>query len=56
MSRSIKGSKGCGYDFWSPRPYSGRGHGRKVKIICHRIERRQATTEILRELRANEEL
>ncbi len=54
MSRSIKGSKGCGYDFWSRRPYSGHGHGRKVKTICHRIERRQADVNILRELRAIE--
>lgn len=41
MSRSIKGSKACGYDYWSRRPYSGHGHGRKIKDICHGMERAQ---------------
>ena len=39
MSRTIKGSKGPGYDYWSRRPYSGRGFGPGVKQLCHRAER-----------------
>lgn len=39
MSRSVKGSKGCGYDFWSKRPMSQHGHGRVVKKLTLGIER-----------------
>jgi hypothetical protein len=39
MSRTIRGSKGAGYDFWSRRPHSGNGHGRVVKDMTHRTER-----------------
>lgn len=46
MSRSIKGRKACGYDYWSRRPYSGHGHGRKIKDICHGMERAQERKEI----------
>lgn len=42
MSRTIKGSKGAGYDYWSRRPMSGHGYGPTVKHICHGIERMQA--------------
>lgn len=42
MSRTIKGSKGAGYDYWSRRPMSGHGYGPTVKRICHGIERMQA--------------
>ena len=42
MSRTIKGSKGSGYDYWSRRPASGRGYGPEVKRLCHGIERAQA--------------
>ena len=39
MSRTKKGSKGCGYDFWSRRP--GDGHfGPVAKRITKRSERR----------------
>lgn len=51
MSRSIKGSKGSGYDFWSRRPHSGNGHGREQKQLTHRAERRIARRDILCELR-----
>jgi len=49
MSRSIKGSKACGYDYWSRRPNSGNGHGREVKRICHGIERAQERELISKE-------
>lgn len=42
MSRTIKGSKGAGYDYWSRRPMSGHGYGPEVKRICHGVERMQA--------------
>lgn len=38
MSRTRKGSKGCGYDFWSRRP--GDGHfGPVAKKVTARSER-----------------
>lgn len=40
MSRTTKGSKGPGYDFWGKRPMSGIcGCGKIVKTISKRIER-----------------
>lgn len=39
MSRSNKGSKATGYDYWSKRPASGNGYGAVVKDITHRRER-----------------
>lgn len=46
MSRTIKGSKGAGYDYWSRRPMSGHGYGPEVKRICHGIERMQAKSAV----------
>lgn len=47
MSRSRKGSKGPGFDYWSKRPVKGtgpagmaNGHGPDVKRLTHRSERR----------------
>ena len=48
MSRSRKGSKATGYDFWSKRPCSGLGYGPVVKDITHRVERR-INKDIVRE-------
>jgi hypothetical protein len=39
MSRTIKGSKSCGDDYWSKRPYGGDGFGKSVKKITHKKER-----------------
>ncbi|MNQ57595.1 hypothetical protein D3C85_717580 [compost metagenome] len=50
MSRTVKGSKGSGYDYWSRRPFSGRGYGPAVKDFCHRTERMQEKEQILAEL------
>lgn len=41
MSRTIKGGKGPGYEFWSKRPHSGCGHGPIVKKLTHKSERQQ---------------
>lgn len=49
MSRTIKGSKAAGYDYWSRRPYSGCGHGADIKRICHGIERAQEKAIIVKE-------
>lgn len=40
MSRTIKGSKPMGSEFWSKRPYSKRGTGSIIKNMTHRVERR----------------
>lgn len=48
MSRSRKGSKHVGYDYWSKRPYSGVGYGPIVKDMTHRVERR-INKDIIRE-------
>jgi AMMECR1 domain-containing protein len=47
MSRSIKGSKGCGYDYWGKRALSGCcGYGKAVKVETHRKERRRANAAV----------
>lgn len=50
MSRTIKGSKGPGYDYWSRRhPGNGIiGHGKKVKKRTHKYERQKAKEECRR--------
>jgi hypothetical protein len=50
MARSIKGSKGSGYDYWSRRPHSGNGHGKIVKTFTHRVERQQAKEAVREQL------
>ena len=40
MSRTIKGSKAVGSEFWSKRPCSKRGTGSVIKDMTHRVERR----------------
>lgn len=46
MSRTIRGEKGNGADFWSRRPHSGRGTGPVPKGMCHRTERQQARGDV----------
>lgn len=50
MSRTKKGSKPSGYEFWSRRPQCG-GRGRISKTFCHRQERAIAKRELEAELR-----
>lgn len=40
MSRTKKGGKGPGFDYWSRRPKSSMGFGKWIKQVCNRIERR----------------
>lgn len=51
MSRTKKGSKPAGYEFWSRRPQNG-GRGRYSKTLCHRIERRQSDELVREEVRS----
>lgn len=47
MSRTKRGSKPPGYDYWGKRPESGCcGHGRIVKMISKRIERARAKAAV----------
>jgi hypothetical protein len=39
MSRTKRGGKAPGYEFWSRRPHSGRGYGRVYKDLTHSTER-----------------
>jgi len=39
MSRSVKGSKGCGYDYWGKRAMSSCSPGRVNKKLTLGIER-----------------
>lgn len=50
MSRTNKGGKPGGYEFWSRRPQSG-GRGRISKTFCHRQERAIAKQELKETLR-----
>jgi hypothetical protein len=46
MSRTKKGSKGPGYDYWGKRPLSGCGHGKLIKVETHRKERKIAKVDL----------
>lgn len=50
MSRTIRGTKSSGFDFWSRRPNSGNGCGAVAKQICHRVERLQGRVEVRRQM------
>ena len=39
MSKTIRGSKGAGFDYWGRRPCTGKP-GRFTKRLTHRAERR----------------
>lgn len=44
MSRTIKGSKSPGYDYWTARPgnkHGISGYGKDVKKSTHKAERQQ---------------
>ena len=42
MSRTKKGEKGAGYEFWKRRAVSMCSPGRSNKKLTHRLERRHA--------------
>ena len=39
MSRTRRGSKGPGYEYWGRRPCSGWNPSKETKVIAHQIER-----------------
>lgn len=41
MSRTKKGSKGGGYEYWSKRPGPAYPPGKWAKTVAHKIERQQ---------------
>lgn len=47
MSRTRKGTKPAGYEYWSRRPFNrhGQGPGPDAKRRTHRAERQQAKRE-----------
>lgn len=51
MSRSKKGSKGPGYDYWTPRPGNNgcQGYGPDMKRRTHRLERLEAKEQARKE-------
>jgi len=47
MSRTKKGAKGPGYEYWSRRPAKGCvDPGKKNKVVTHRLERAAAKREL----------
>lgn len=46
MSRTKKGSKPVGYDYWSRRPTPDMSPGRDAKKMTHRRERIQSKEEV----------
>ncbi len=42
MSRSKKGAKPCGYEYWGRRAISRSSYGKDVKVCTNKIERRRA--------------
>jgi hypothetical protein len=54
MSKTKKGKKPPGYEYWSKRPNSVSSPGRKNKKITHRIERAQAKEKLAEEIKSSE--
>lgn len=54
MSRTKKGNKPPGYDYWSKRPLSGSSPSKFIKTKTHRIERQKAKEEIQEDLKKEE--
>lgn len=53
MSRSVKGSKGSGYDFWTRRPFNkhgANGYGPYAKKRTHRAERAEGKDAVRKAL------
>lgn len=50
MSRTIKGSKHVGFEFWTARPGNRHGGvGPYAKLLTHRIERHQGKEQARKE-------
>ena len=48
MARTVKGSKGCGYEYWGKRPFCGWTPARVVKRMMHQLERQLAKRALQR--------
>jgi hypothetical protein len=51
MSKSVRGGKGPGYEYWSKRPNKYASPGKSSKIITHRVERRQSKDVVRSEVK-----
>lgn len=51
MSRTVKGKKGPGYEYWSRRPNCNGAVGKEAKQIIHSIERQNNKKETRNEIR-----
>jgi hypothetical protein len=49
MSRTKKGKKSPGYDYWSKRPMSGSSPSKWAKKVTHKLERLKAKEEVKKE-------
>lgn len=58
MSRTQRGGKGPGYEYWSRRPgnQGGGAIGKIAKRITHKIERRLGKNETNKELKSSNEV
>ena len=50
MSRTRRGSKGAGFEFWSRRPVNGWGDFVFMKRQTHKIERKESSAAIEEQL------
>lgn len=55
MSRTNRGSKGPGYEYWSRRPTLDWNIGAEAKRFTHRAERREGEEEISEQLGLDED-
>jgi len=55
MSRTRRGSRGPGYEYWSRRPCSGWNPGRETKMISHQIERAREKATLHDEIKEMED-
>ena len=55
MSRTRRGGKGPGYEYWGRRPCSGFNPGKESKVIVHQIERAREKELLLDETKEMED-
>lgn len=51
MSRTIKGKKPIGWDYWGKRPIGGGSFGTKNKRVGIKIERAKLKQKLLKEIK-----
>lgn len=55
MSRTKKGKKSPGYDYWGKRPFSTSGYGPEIKKMTHKTERARAKQDLHKKTRKEDE-